>query len=465
MNISDETKLNHEQLSGASVKFLEFAAKNPDAQLFKSFPAIASFDDGEQSKLNGWPAFVGAAMNQQMKEASEGIVSLLKQVPRRVFNNDPRKIAGYFEIPGKDAETALAGWEAEDIDNLLGRGDFVLSPSGFKCIEFNLAANLGGILDSQSRPLYMKNPVISKFSREYDVKFKETAHTTVLLLKHLLDDALERCKGAKEEKEVNIAILIGERPAWKPVRPHETHLLHALRQLLQTDYRHIKSNLLFSNGNFFVRDNNAYLGGKRIHSVVTAFFHPGPQLTPVFKAGNILLYNGSITAVLCQKLLLAALSEYRDSGLFTPEECRIIDEHLPWTRKIHDTRTMFHNEEINLIQFVRSNKDLLVLKPSTGLGGEDVCIGCFTPQSQWEKLVDHAVIKRNWLVQEFIEPVDHMFQAGENGCDRFQSIWGLFTFGNRYADGFLRIMPVKKFSGVINCKLGATVGMFLNVEE
>lgn len=464
--MSDEVRNNHQLLSNSSVKFLEYVANNPETLNVANFPKITAFNDGEQGGLQCWPALVSRRLRDQMKEASEGVGRLLKHIHRRVYQDDSRAIADFLELPGEMVSSSMKGYSEEDLDNLIARGDFVLSASGLKCIESNLAANLGGVLLSISRPLYLQNPLILKFINEYAVTVLEYEHTVIQLLKHIVQDAVDRCRGCREEKEINIAFLMGARPPTEPVRPHEINVRSALNQVLKASYPGFKGRTIFCNPQHIeVNNNRVFIQGQRIHTILTVFFLPKVDISSVLAENNVLIYNGSMTTLLCQKLNLALLSEHENSACFDEQERDIIKKYVPWTRKIQDVGTTFHQEKIQLLDFTRSNKDLLVMKPSKGTGGKGVYAGFSTSQPEWEEALAMAIKERNWLVQEYIKPISCLYQNGDSGCGLFESVWGLFTFGNRFIDGFLRLMPKATSKGVINCSQGATVGMFIQVED
>lgn len=76
---------------------------------------------------------------------------------------------------------------------------------------------------------------------------------------------------------------------------------------------------------------------------------------------------------------------------FTAEERRIFDRHILWTRVVSDRRTGLPRGEGDLLEFVRSNRDGLVLKPNRGYGGHGIHLGRLTDQAEWESLIDRAV--------------------------------------------------------------------------
>ena len=77
---------------------------------------------------------------------------------------------------------------------------------------------------------------------------------------------------------------------------------------------------------------------------------------------------------------------------FNAEECRIFRRHVLWTRVINDRRTSLpHNAEGDLLEFTRSHREQLIMKPNRSYGGEGVTIGPATTQADWDRVLDEAI--------------------------------------------------------------------------
>jgi hypothetical protein len=214
-------------------------------------------------------------------------------------------------------------------------------------------------------------------------------------------------------------------------------------------------------------DGCIYYKEEKIHAV--AEMNHGlvsPEIMKAFKAGNISLINGPITNLLSNKLTLAVLSNYEEFDVFTDEEKEIIDIYVPWTRKIVPGGTTYQKETIrDLEQFMVTNREKLVIKPSQGYGGTGICVGRKVSQGYWQECVRTAFQQKTWLVQELVESVPALYQLGEEGFDYHDIVWGFFVLGPRYTTAWARVMPQKSNKGVINCHQGATVSIIFEVPE
>ncbi len=108
--------------------------------------------------------------------------------------------------------------------------------------------------------------------------------------------------------------------------------------------------------------------------------------------------------------------------LFSPDDRRLFDRHVLWTRVVSDRRTTLPGRaEGELLDYVRRSRELLVLKPNRAYGGEGVAIGAATAQSDWESLLNDAAGKggdpnASWVVQAATRlPVAEFPVAGADG--------------------------------------------------
>ena len=308
--------------------------------------------------------------------------------------------------------------------------------------------------------------MIQRFLKEYRVTIKN---------ENLLEQYLAHCLRAAEplatgfnDTEINTAlILMGDRQS--NLGPMTGYLDKLYREVLQRQYP-------TRNGNIFlcdfpalnVQDDKIYYQGHRVHALTEWYFGVvPPRIMKAFKAGNICIMNGPITNLLSAKSNLALLSEHADTnpGIFSAKENEIIRTYIPWTRKITAGKTIYHDETIDLEDFILFHKDILVIKPSLGLGGEGVYIGKNTPQEQWEKQVKKAVPGKNWVVQEAVTSGSALYRHGENESAVYDMVWGFFIFGTHYAGTFLRVILKKDVPRIVNTHQGAQVSAVFESED
>ncbi len=462
MDITKEMKEMYQDLSFVNLDFLKFVEKNPDSHRRSNFKLLELDDD--LFKLQPWPTFINNKTKEIFREAGEELFELIKGIPRRVFHFDPQKMSDYYGVPVKEIKNQLDGVTDDHINNLLGRGDFILSPSGLKCLEYNVNASLGGWQIPIWESLYLNHPIISRFIKDRRVK-NRNENLLHIFLEHIVQSTLSKIPGC--DSEMNIVIVFegfldGSRGSTA------LYLEQMLKEILHHKNIDLKGSVLVGDyPHFYLKNNCLFCKEKRIHALVEMYLgYVSPGVMDAFRAGNIRLLNGPITFLLSNKLNLALLSDPETAQVFSDEEKKVIDTYVPWTRKITPRATTYRNEKIDSLErFMLSNRERLVIKPSMGLGGKGICIGAKSTGNEWKEAINIAIKGKNWLVQELVESVPGFYQSGENEYELHDMVWGIFIFGTRYAGVWNRVMPQMGSKGVINCHAGATVSMVFAVEE
>lgn len=462
--IKKEIKQGVGKLSKMNINFLDFVEKNPGSLKRSNFKDLLELDIGP-ANLQPWPIFINQQTKNQFKEACENVFNIMKSIPQRLFSNSIEKINRYYGIPRKEIEYHLTGVSDNSIKNLLGRGDFILSASGLKCIEYNVTAALGGWHVAILEPFYLNMPITSKFLKEYQVKI-HNKNLISILFEQLFNSAKEKFS---PYEELNIAIVNPGTLIEAPVEQsgERMFLNQIYANVLQQKGNGLGGEVIFCDFPHFTIENGClFYKSKPIH-VLLERYHGDvpPEILEIFKKGNVILCNGPITWLLSNKLNLAVLSENEDSEVFTSNERDTIKKYIPWSRRLVPGEVTWGTAKYDLYDLVLSHQAKLVIKPPAGLGGVDIYVGRCTPKAQWGDLVNYAIQNGIWLVQEYIEPLPYCFQYGTDGCTEYHGVWGLFVFASQYAGGFLRMLPTENIKGVINSQQGATKTIILEVED
>lgn len=157
------------------------------------------------------------------------------------------------------------------------------------------------------------------------------------------------------------------------------------------------------------------------------------------RTGAVCMVNPFRCKVLHKKASLAVLSDERNARLFDQAERRIIDEHIPWTRVVEERKTLFHGETVDLMPWMESNRERLVLKPNDDYGGAGIVLGWEVDGAAWSAAIRKAV-SQPFIVQERIGLPSEIFPSFAEGQLHFAGRivdTAPFVFGGRYADGCL----------------------------
>lgn len=138
-------------------------------------------------------------------------------------------------------------------------------------------------------------------------------------------------------------------------------------------------------------------------------------ITQAYLDGRVMVMNAFQAKILHKKMSLGLLHDDANYHLYTPEQIAVIRRHIPWTRKVAAGRTMHAGQEIDLLPFIRDNRERLVMKPNDEYGGKGVYIGWTVSQQEWEAAIEEA-LRTSFVVQEAVtlekEPFPYLTDSG-----------------------------------------------------
>ena len=121
---------------------------------------------------------------------------------------------------------------------------------------------------------------------------------------------------------------------------------------------------------------------------------------------------------------------------FHAEERQVFRRHIPWTRLLRDRPTgLPDGTSGDLLDYVRRERDALVLKPNRGYGGTGVVIGPSLTQAEWESAIDRALVdEERWVVQLLVSlPVVEFPIVGPEGRFEVEPFYVVMGFAaSRY---------------------------------
>ncbi len=465
MEISGELTETLRKLSKVNIDFIEFVKNNPESLKSSSFKILES--TRYSYKLQSWPTFINPQTKASFLEMGVKVCDLIKSIPARLFDNDPKRIAAYFEQPVSVVNLQLEGISDDQLANLVGRVDCTFSTSGLKCLEFNITVGTSGWQLPEWESLYLNTTIIDRFLTEYHVKIHNDNYLG-LFLDHIIHYASPLASTGSNvgNPELNVALVSRYNNEYAQYRDL---FMENLGQLYKEKLsgKALRGNIYMCEfPQLEYSDIMVYFKGKRIHGLLELLHGLlPPGVMKAYTSGKIRLLNGPMTGLLSNKLNLALLSENEDSSVFSSEEKETIKKYIPWTRKIIPGETVYRGEKIRMENFLIANKDKLVIKPPLGLGGEGVYIGQDTFSREWEYLVNTAFRKKNFLVQELVEAPRLLYQRGEDGCAYHDTVWGIWILGSQYGAAFVRALPAGNARRVVNGAQGAEISIVFEVDD
>lgn len=188
--------------------------------------------------------------------------------------------------------------------------------------------------------------------------------------------------------------------------------------------------------------------------------HP---LIRAYLRGEVCLVNSFRCKLLHKKAVFELLTDEANANWFTPGENDIIKCTVPWTRRVSERKTRHLGKEIDLVEHVRKNRQLFVLKPNDDYGGHGLSIGERTTAAEWDVALSEA-LAADFVVQEKIKLNTEVFPVfGESGW-AFQPMYvdtNPFLFSNRVEGAMVRLSD----SPVVNVTSGGGETGFFVIES
>jgi hypothetical protein len=160
-----------------------------------------------------------------------------------------------------------------------------------------------------------------------------------------------------------------------------------------------------------------------------------------YHRGAAVFVNSFRTKYVHKKMLFGVLTDERHQHHFSQAEQDAIRGSVPWTRRVEEARTTCEGKEIDLLDFVRSERDRLVLKPNDDYGGHGIFIGWESDEGAWDQAISKA-LSGDYLVQERVTTSREVFPfVDETGVHMIEQLLDLdpLLFFGRVRGAFTRL--------------------------
>lgn len=167
--------------------------------------------------------------------------------------------------------------------------------------------------------------------------------------------------------------------------------------------------LEFSNGKLRAGDFQIDVVYKRL--LVNEFLEKVDECQALLKAYEsqaVCVVNSFRGKLVHKKHLFGVLTDEQFSHFFTEREKELIGKHVPWTRRMEERHTEYDGKKVELLEFVRTNRERLALKPNDEYGGKGIFIGWQMSQSEWDSAIETS-LKGDYLVQQRVKTSREVF--------------------------------------------------------
>jgi glutathionylspermidine synthase len=365
-----------------------------DTELFKKLDKaqreLGILDDGRPFCPFLRPHFFTRRKYEQITRAAEVLAGAFERLTLAALEN--RELLAEFDLTEREEEMARIDPGYPGVCNS-SRFDTFISGEDFKFLEYNGETPAGITDQMQIEKVLEMIPEVREFLAG-NKHWRPAPHEKLL-------DALVsgyRDFGGKKAKP-NIAVV-----DWKEVKTFSEFVV--LQEFFESKGFPAKicdpHELEYDGKTLRAGEFEIDIFYKRvlIHEYQETFSADN-ALANAYRDGNIFMANSYRTKIPHKKASLAIVQDEKNARLFSDEQLEMIKKHIPWTRKVQETKTDFEGKEIDLIEHLRREKEKFLLKPNDGSG---IVLGWESSESEWETALQDAL--QNSFVAQQRAPVE-----------------------------------------------------------
>ncbi len=283
------------------------------------------------------------------------------------------------------------------------RLDSFLVGDTYSYVELNGESPAGIAFSDSARDIFLSLPIMKKFTEKYEVYGLEGR-------KHLLETLLscyEEYLGHEIKENPVIAIVdLKGLPTVKEFELCKEYFeKHGYQSIIcSPDELEFSGNRLKANGTEIDLVYRRLLVNEYL-----PIMEECPDLLNAYRAGAVCMANSFRAKLVHKKAIFAVLTNEKYAHLFDENELAAIKAHVPWTRMFRKEKTKYYDEEIDLADWTRNNRDKLALKPNDDYGGHGIYIGWVSSEAEWEEAMKIALADGDYLVQERVKTAKQDF--------------------------------------------------------
>ncbi len=411
------------------------------AQESRAVPALLQFKEKLKNPAFAYgrftvPAFYKAYFvtpKQQhlLKRAASTFSQILNKTARLYFEEAQTK--SHFRL-SPEAEELVKIDPGYSQPVVFSRFDALLEGESLKFLKFNCDAPDGAAYTDQLESAFLSEELIWPFAEEHHLAASERVQSILSTLLSVYEEF-----GGYETPQIAIV-------DWRHARA-------------TAEAEHMKSHFESKGYKTTIADPRElqYKGGKlyhkgfRVHLIyrrvifdeILERLDEVQDLLRAYKDKAVCVVNPLRSRLASSKAVFSLLTTPEFDRFFTENENEMKRQHLPWTRCLSDAEDFYGHRKVFLIDFLKDEKDTVVLKPSgSSHGARRVHIGKETPDAEWNAAVDRALKEEDWVIQEQV-PVPAMTvpEVVNQTLDLVYKKYNfnLLVFGGKYSGGFVRL--------------------------
>jgi len=276
------------------------------------------------------------------------------------------------------------------------RLDAFLLPDSLKFAEYNGESPAGAGYAETLAEIFSELPVMGQFEKSYEI------HRYPLSAKLLDALIMTYVEWGGATRKPQIAIVDWEEvPTWSEFEILQARFERMGIPTLVADPRELEWD-----GKLLVaQEKKIDLVYRRVLiNDIVARAAECSALVKAYTANAVCVANNFRCKIPHVKTFFAVLTDERNGALFSHDERELIRKHIPWTRVVADVKTAHYGQPVELLAFIRKERENLVLKPSDEYGGSGVTLGWEKGEAAWDEAIERSLNCKTgtWIVQERI---------------------------------------------------------------
>jgi len=357
------------------------------------------------------PNFITRRQYETLVKTSEALISAIDRMQRMVLST-PSLLARMELLP---AEKMLAGIDpGYQVPEVASRLDSHVNNGTFQVVQYNADSPTGAAYTEVLADLFYDSPPVKEFRKRYNL-------TRVGGKKHLLGALLKAYRQFGGHKQPNIAIL-----EFRPTYNSGQSEYQLFRDFFRSEGYSVE---IVSPDQLEYRNKVLRKGPFEIDLVyrrisVQEFLlrfdltHP---LVRAYRERTVCVVNSFRSELAHKKAMFGLLTDDAVTAKFPAAERKAIRDHVPWTRLVSASKTTYHDETIDLPEFIVQHRDRLVLKPNDDYSDLHSFFGWEMDEAAWDRALKQAM-RAPYVVQEKVAPVRSVFPMVTYGQLEFKEM-------------------------------------------
>ena len=365
------------------------------------------------------PNFVTQKQYDSLVKTGEALVSAVDRMLKMALAS-PQLLSRMQLFPAEKMLAAIdPGYEMSEVSAQL---DLQIQNGSLHVLQYNADALSGAAYAEGLSDLFYDCPPVKEFRRRYTL-------TRVGGKKPFLDALLKaygmfRANTSGAKKNPNIGILemrpVTSRSEYEIFRDYFREAGFPT-ELVSPDQLEYRNGILRAGS-----EKNGPFDIDLIYRRVSAQeflmrFTLNHPLVQAYRDRKVCVVNSFRSELSHKKAMFALLTDDNLTAKFPPNERKAITEHVPWTRIVKSGKTTYHDQTVVLLDFIRENREKLVLRPNDEYSDLHSFIGYEHDEGSWARAIREAQ-RSPYVVQERVPPSRTVFPLMSYGHLEFKEM-------------------------------------------